>query len=569
MRTQMTPITKNKNRSYAGGALALAAVAVGGFALTGAGAQGTVPVSTPATPAGAAAPAVKSPAVQSAAAMQTAFGEVARTAEPAVVTITTSERQHQLVNFPSGRGGFGQPGRGGDGDNSDEEQQFRDFLRQFRQHGMTPNALHGGTNKKDFRLTQGAVPRRPSAGMGALVETGLGSGVIYDPSGLILTNAHVVQGADRVSVKLLDGRVFKDAKVLGIDKRTDIAVVKIPLTNAPSVTLGDSSRVNVGDWAIAVGNPYGLSNTMTVGVISATAREVPPSLDSTAASSANDYLQTDASINPGNSGGALLDIYGRVVGINNAIYSRSGGNVGIGFAIPINVAKQVAASLVKQGYVSRARIGVGMGDVSATTDAAFGLPAGTVGALVNSVEPGTPAARAGVQIGDVITAWNGETIARSADLQRKVTMSAVGQPATMTVLRGGKTQTLTVTPVELDHEKSAARTKNDAAPAAPADTLGVVLEPLTPENRTRANVPATVKSGVLITAVQPGSPAARAGIEAGSVITRVGQTPVNSREEVNRAKEALLKGQTGDRSVALYVVPAEGLAGFVVVTIGE
>ncbi|MBC8138501.1 MAG: trypsin-like peptidase domain-containing protein [Fibrella sp.] len=548
--------TLNKLQKIGGGAAFAAVAVVAGYSLRDADAQSSK---------SATAPVIRTPAVQSAAQMQSAFAEVARVAEPAVVTITTAKRASTLGSNDRLRR-FELPNPNGNGS---EGEWLDELRRQFRGFGIEPNS-HKGDLATDasngFRLAQGAPSQR--RGNGAYVDTGVGSGVIYDKSGLIITNAHVVEDADRVTVKLLDGREFRDAKVLGVDTRTDIAVVKIPVTGVPSVTLGDSGKVTVGDWAIAVGNPFGLSNTLTVGVISASAREV----NFSEAGSLNDYLQTDASINPGNSGGPLLDIYGRVIGINNAIYTRSGGNVGIGFAIPINVAKRVADALVKDGKVRRAVIGVRMSNVSADNAAAFGLPSGTKGVIVQQVVPDTPASRAGVLVGDVITAWNGETVTRDADLQRKVTASPIGKVGTLTVQRGGKTVTLSVTPEELTPTPTTPRpASSESEQETPTnETLGLALESLTDDARGRFKIPATVRGGVVVTRVQDGGVAARAGIAVGDVIQRVGQTVTNTPAEVDRAKDALLKEQTGDtKSVALYIVRRNGEGGFVVLQIGE
>ncbi len=564
MKTQ----TVSNAQKIAGGAAIAAAVLVTGYALRDAGAQSPVPP---------AAPVPQSAAVQSAVEMQTAFSQVARVAEPAVVTITTSKRAG-MRNTSTGPQLTPDPD--GDPNNSDN---FNEFFRRFR---MQPNSWKGDAatdSKNGFRLAQNSVlrqrqsggtvtPRRPRLAPrpgGPFVETGEGSGMIYDRSGLILTNAHVVAGADRVTVKLLDGREFKDAHVLGVDTRVDVAVIKIPITDAPTVTLGDSASVHVGDWAIAVGNPFGLSNTMTVGVISAEAREVSLAADG----SLTDYFQTDASINPGNSGGPLLDIRGRVVGINNAIYSRSGGNVGIGFAIPINIAKRVADSLVKEGRVRRALIGVKMSNIAAENSAAFGLPADTKGVIVQDVIPGSPAQLGGVQVGDVITAWSGEVVTKDSELQRKVTASPIGTPGTLTVRRNNQTVTLSVTPKEQPRQDGDSSTRRDPASTSVAPTsnkLGVALEPLTVANHKQYGVPDSVKTGVVVTAVASGSPAQSAGITPGDVITRVGRTLVGTPAEVDRAKESLLKNQTGDnKSVAVYIVKQNGEGGFIVIPVGE
>jgi serine protease Do len=496
------------------------------------------------TAASTTPPSVNSSATQSAAAMQNAFEQVARTAEPAVVTITTLKR----IPVPRQGGGgapfpfgFGSPegGRPGGGSPLDES------LRRFGGGGgfgpgsyTSPEAP--GT-RSAFRATQGQGP---------LVGSGIGSGFLVRPDGLIITNAHVVQDADTVTVKLGDGREFRNAKVLGQDTRTDIAVVKIPATNLPTLALGDSDRVRVGDWAIAVGNPFGLEHTVTVGVISAKAREVPLSENGP-----GEYLQTDASINPGNSGGPLLDIHGRVIGVNNAIYSQSGGNVGIGFAIPIDRARQIADTLAAEGRIRRARLGVAVSELRDQA-VAFGLPAGTRGVLVESVDPNGPAARAGLLAGDVIQSFNGQAVTESSDFQSRVTAGQIGSNVTMEVLRGGKKQTITAKLEELrDPSAMASRRETPGADAENQPTrLGVGLAPLTPEIANRLGIRGKA-TGVVIAQVQPGSPAQIAGLRPGDVIQRVGQTAVTAPADVKRASDQILAKQTGDqRAVALYVI---------------
>ena len=325
-------------------------------------------------------PVVTTSATRNAAAMQDAFADVAKAAGPAVVTITTRREA------PAGQTRPGQTTPGG------------------RRRGQ------GG---------------------------GLGSGMIYRSDGLILTNAHVVRGATNVQVRLQNEREYP-ARVLGSDPATDVAVLKIDGTNLPTVKLGDSAPVRAGDWAIAVGNPFGLANTLTVGVISATAREVPLSRRGL-----TDYLQTDASINPGNSGGPLLDIYGRVIGINNAIFSESGGNEGIGFAIPINTARDIAARLVSDGRISRGVLGVTISDARERAEE-LGLNRNVSGAVVETVAPGSAGAQAGLRKGDIVQQFNGQPITRSSELQRLVGNTPVGRTAELQVLRDGRPITLTV-----------------------------------------------------------------------------------------------------------------------------
>ena len=382
------PATYGRHAATAG---AVAAAVAAGYLLRGpmVGAQqgGGTPITK--------IPVVQTPATRDAASMQNAFAEVSKAVEPAVVTITTEStvpRASRRGKTPNANPFGGDPFGGGDnGDNGGDNggtDPFQDFFRQFRQfqpNGYHPNAMEREALKARFYEVQSR-------------SGGLGSGMIYRQDGLILTNAHVVHGADTVTVKLSDDREFKNAKVLGIDERTDVAVVKINATNLPTVKLGDSSDVEVGDWAIAVGNPFGLEHTLTVGVISAKAREVPLN-----ERSPGDYLQTDASINPGNSGGPLLDIYGRVIGINNAIYSQSGGNVGIGFAIPINTARTIADRLVTDGRIRRGYLGIKISNIEDRA-AALGLDPSIKGVLVEGVTDNTPGARAGLQAGDVIEA---------------------------------------------------------------------------------------------------------------------------------------------------------------------
>jgi serine protease Do len=350
-------------------------------------------------------------------------------------------------------------------------------------------------------------------------------------------------------VKLADGRTFDNARVLGEDARTDVAGIKINAGDLPTVPLGDSSKVRVGDWAIAVGNPFGLEKTLTVGVISATAREVPLS-----EAGPGDYLQTDASINPGNSGGPLLDIYGRVIGINNAIYSRTGGNVGIGFAIPANTAREIADILVNEGRVRRALLGVSVTDLDASRARAFGLDNALRGALIESVAPDSPASRAGLQPGDVVTSINGEPVTDAGDLQTRVSRSAIGSEVRLTVRRGGKDLNLTARLAELT-AGSPARPDHRAAPAPP-DTpagLGIALAPLNAETARRFQIGVGAR-GVVIAAVAAGSPAAQVGLRPGDVIERVGQTPVATPQQVQTEVQRIARSQTGTRPmIALYI----------------
>lgn len=485
-----------------------------------------------------ASPVVETPETRTAVSIQNAFSAVSEVVEPAVVTITTETAVRTRQN---------QPEPGGD--------PFEEFFKRFRDFGFGQNSYEGETvPKHSFRKIQS---RRGG---------GLGSGMIIQPDGLILTNAHVVNGASKVTVKLADGTEFKDAKVVGEDKYTDVALVKINGENLPTVKFGDSDKVKVGDWSIAIGNPFGLEHSVTVGVISAKARKVPLS-----ERNYGGYLQTDASINPGNSGGPLCDIYGRVIGINNAIYSESGGNIGIGFAIPINSARDIADRLLKSGgHIKRGYLGVKISDLK-DRGVAFGLDPEIEGVLVEEVMPNTPGAKAGLQPGDVIVEFNGKKVSQSTELQNQVGSTAVGTKTKVTVLRNGKTINLSIVlaelPDEIEAPVPAGNGPGDQDPAASNDKLGLGVRPLTPEAAKRFGI--TSKSGVLIVDVKPNSPAANSGLREGDVVERVGQTAVKTPKQLGDAVQDILSKQTGDvKSVALYV-NSRGVRRYVTVDLGE
>ena len=508
------------------------------------------------------APVVDTPATRDAALMQNAFGSVAKAAEPAVVTITTEQRlktaSRSMPDSPRMRP-FGN-GKGGNNGGNGGADPFEEFMKRLPGFGFSPNSAQ----KDEMRDLWHNVQSRQSGG--------LGSGMIYRQDGLILTNAHVVKGADKVAVKLNDGREFPNAKVLGVDERSDVAVVKIDSTNLPVVKFSDSDKVNVGDWAIAVGNPFGLEHTVTVGVISAKAREVDAF--SRQRSSAGEYFQTDASINPGNSGGPLLDIYGRVIGINNAIYSESGGNIGIGFAIPINVARDIADRLVTDGKIRRGYLGVSIGTLDENTAVGLGLSKDTKGVLIQEVNEGTPGAKAGLQVGDIVQEINGQRVTKSSELQRAVQAAPVNSKATLKILRDNKPLTLVAT---LDELKDDAGTgKADEPEEEKADPrsngtalndLGVSVKNLTPAIANQLRL--KLKVGVVITDVKPDSPAADAGLNEGDVILRVGTTPVNNVADFQAAVKKLLAGQAGgEKKLALYV-NSDGMNAFRTLTIEQ
>ncbi|HMK87326.1 MAG TPA: DegQ family serine endoprotease [Steroidobacteraceae bacterium] len=336
-----------------------------------------------------------------------------------------------------------------------------------------------------------------------------GSGFIVSSDGLILTNAHVVDGAKEVTVKLIDHREFK-AKVLGADKTSDIAVLKIDAHGLPTVRIGNSDQLAVGDYVLAIGAPFGLEETATAGIVSATGRSLP-------GDGAVPFIQTDAAVNPGNSGGPLFDATGAVVGINSQIYTNSGGYQGVSFAIPINLAEGIERQIVKTGKVEHGRLGVQVQNVNQSLAQSFKLPA-PQGALVAEVEPDSAAARAGVKAGDVILKFNGLPIADAGQLSVRVSATAPGEKATLDLMRDGKPLTLTVTVGSASHATFA---KNGES--APKDThLGMRLRPLTPDERAQSGVP-----GGLVVEEASGH-AAEAGIQAGDVVLSVNGTPVNS-----------------------------------------
>src|ERR1700733_1399938 len=336
-----------------------------------------------------------------------------------------------------------------------------------------------------------------------------GSGFIVSSDGLILTNAHVVDAPKEVTVKLMDRREYK-AKVLGTDKTSDIAVLKIEAHGLPAVRLGNSDQLGVGDYVLAIGAPFGLEETATAGIVSATGRSLP-------GDGAVPFIQTDAAVNPGNSGGPLFDSTGAVVGINSQIYTNSGGYQGVSFAIPINLAQGVEQQIVKTGKVEHGRLGVEIQNVNQSLAKSFKLSSPD-GALVAQVEPDSAAARAGIKVGDVIEKFNGAAIADSGQLSVRVSGTAPGEKATVELMRDGKPVTLTVT---IGSASSATVAKNGEA--APEGThLGLALRPLTADERAQAGVP----SGLVVT--ESSGHAAEAGIREGDVVLSVNGTPVSS-----------------------------------------
>ncbi|WP_116137054.1 DegQ family serine endoprotease [Trinickia diaoshuihuensis] len=392
----------------------------------------------------------------------------------------------------------------------DPDDPFYQFFKRF--YGQFP-----GNNGGDNGGGQEDVP-----------SASLGSGFIISNDGYILTNAHVVDGANVVTVKLTDKREFR-AKVVGTDKQSDVAVLKISASNLPTVKVGDPNQSKVGQWVVAIGSPYGFDNTVTSGIISAKARSLPNE-------NYTPFIQTDVPVNPGNSGGPLFNLQGQVIGINSMIYSQTGGFQGLSFAIPIDEAMRVKDELVKTGHVSRGRLGVAVQGVNQTLADSFGLQK-PAGALVSSVDPGGPAAKAGLQAGDVILAVNGTAVNDSTDLPAQIASMKPGSKATLDVWRDKSKKQVTVTLGSLGDTKVA----DNGTQASEQGRLGVAVRPLTPQERNSSSL----AHGLLVQ--QASGPAATAGIQPGDVILAVNGRPVTS---VQQLREIIAKS---GNSVALLI----------------
>ena len=393
---------------------------------------------------------------------------------PAVVNISVTNKAEKVADISSAP-------------NLDPNDPFFQFFRQFR--GQMP---------------QGEMPTH-----------GLGSGFIVSPDGIIITNAHVVDGATNVTVKLTDKREFK-AKVMGVDKPSDIAVLRIDAKNLPTVKLDPADDVKVGEWVVAIGSPFGFDNSVTSGIVSAKSRTLP-------GDSYVPFIQTDVAVNPGNSGGPLFNMKGEVIGINSQIYSHSGGYQGLSFAIPINVVLHVKDQLLQHGIVTRGRLGVTIQDVNQALADSFGLKK-PAGALVSSIEKDSAAAKAGLEPGDVILRYNDKEIASSSQLPVLVADTAPGTTARLEVMRNGETKHIDMTVGQLMNTKVASA---DVA-GQPQGRLGVAVRPLNPNEQKQAGV-----SGGLIVENATG-PAANAGIQSGDMILSFNGTPVKSAEQLKQ-----------------------------------
>jgi len=409
-----------------------------------------------------------------------------------------------------------------------------DMLEFFRRFGLPIPNVPRQTPRNHPQVPDEEQPR------------GVGSGFILSADGVIMTNAHVVDGADEVIVTLTDKREFK-AKIIGTDKRSDVAVVKIEATGLPAVKVGDVSRLRVGEWVVAIGSPFGFENTVTAGIVSAKQRDTGDYLP---------FIQTDVAINPGNSGGPLINMRGEVVGINSQIYSRSGGSMGISFSIPMDEAVRVSEQLRSSGRVTRGRIGVQIDQVSKEVAESIGLSR-PQGALVRAVEPGAPADKAGVEAGDIILKFNGNAVEKVSDLPRLVGGTKPGSRATLTIFRRGSTKDLNITIAEVEADKPVV--KADAKPAKPkgsnaGQSLGLMVTEATAEQKSELKI----KGGVVVEAVADA--AARAGVREGDVILQVGNTLVTDLKTFETALNGLDKAKP-----VLLLVRRGNLAQLVVV----
>jgi serine protease Do len=460
------------------------------------------------------------------------FAGLVRQVTPAVVNVSTTEHPSaaQMADEDEGGGG-GQMRQFPPGSPFDEF--FKRFFDEQQQGRRGPRG--GGGN---------------GGGDADQVIHGAGSGFIIDPAGYIVTNNHVVKDADNITVTLNDGTVIP-AKVVGTDEKTDLALLKIDTDKKlTTVEWGDSDAAQVGDWVVAVGNPFGLGGSVTAGIVSARGRDLH-------SGPFDDFLQIDAPINRGNSGGPSFDTSGKVIGINSAIYSPSGGSVGIGFAIPSNLAKTVIAQIRDHGSVQRGWLGVQIQSVTPEMAEALGLDKAR-GALVADVQDDSPALKAGLRQGDVITTYDGKPVGQLSDLPRLVADTTAGKTVPVEVLRNGKSETVSVEIAKLPASQEKVASAEENGPAVD-DQLGLSLSALTPKVRREFSVPDEVE-GVLVTGIREDGPARETGVGPGDVIVRVGsesvKTPSEVAKQVKAAKEA-------DRNAVMLLINRQGDQRFV------
>ena len=431
------------------------------------------------------------------------FTEVAKAVTPAVVNITTV---------------IGEKISDRSGDND-----LRDRMEEFF---GGPNGPFGPFGPK-FRGPQGPMePRGPRGFRGG----GQGSGVIVSPEGYVLTNNHVIDGAREVTVTLPDKREFQ-GKIVGTDPKTDLAVVKIDGKDLPTIPWGDASKLQVGEYVLAVGNPFGLNSTVTLGIVSALGR------GRMGITQYEDFIQTDAAINPGNSGGALVNTKGELVGINTAIFSQSGGYQGVGFAVPTSMGQPIYDSLVKHGKVVRGYLGIGIQDLNQDLAKSFGVT-NAKGAVVTDVKEDSPADHAGLKQGDVITSYQASPVEDAVALQRLVTKTAVGSKVSVKVVRDGREKELTVTIGEQPGETKIAKVDGDEAQYAFA---GVAVQDLDRDTAKELGIKGKAQ-GVVVTSVEPESGAEKAGLMPGDVIREINRQPVKSVKEFEKVSSAVKKG---------------------------
>jgi serine protease Do len=472
------------------------------------------------TPPAAASPSVDEVVAGKLAGAPASFADIVEAVQPAVVNIAVEGEA------PRGPMSPGAP------------EDLEDFLERFFGRGFSD-----GFGVPDIPA-EPRSPRRP-------MFRGMGSGFIVAPEGYVVTNQHVVGNASEITVTLHDGKKLP-AELIGIDEKTDLALLKVESKDAlPYARFGDSESTRVGDWVVAIGNPFGLGGSATAGIVSARGRDIQ-------AGPFDDFFQIDAPINHGNSGGPLFNQSGQVIGINTAIYSPNGGNVGIGFAIPSNLAEGVIDQLRTSGRVERGFVGVTIQPVDEEIAESLGLESAR-GALVASVVEGGPAARAGVEAGDVIVAVDGDDIAQVKELTRKIAAMAPDARAEVVVLRNGERKKLDVRIGRTPSEPVAVR----ADAGSPAGGLGLTLGELTPEARERFGIAEEVE-GAVVVGVDPASGAAEKGLRPGDVIVSVGQKKIASLEE---AKREIERQRSADRGSVLLRVVREGNASFVAVPV--
>jgi len=451
-------------------------VAVLAAAMASAACSGNVATAGAAAVAAPAAAAAQTPAPVAGryGAALPDFAALAEHYGPAVVNVAVVGKQQAVADFPG----------------MSPNDPFGDFFRRFGQPRGNPQPIRGE-----------------------------GSGFIVSADGYILTNAHVVENADEVTVKTTDRREYT-AKVVGVDEQSDVAVLKIDAKNLPTVQLGDPDKLRPGEWVVAIGSPFGFENSVTAGIVSATSRAMP-------GGNYTPFIQTDVAVNPGNSGGPLFNMNGEVVGINSQIYSRTGGYMGVSFAIPINVANNVKDQIIKTGHVTRSRIGVGIQDVTAQLAESFGLDRPR-GALVGQVEDDGPGQKAGIKAGDVILKVDGDTIETSSQVPMLIAGKKPGTPVSIEVWRNGGTKELSVRPVQME-DKNERVASNDSQSSDETSKLGLAVRPLTQQEKRQAET-----DGDLLVE-QVDGPAAGAGVQPGDIILGVNGAKVKSIDELRAA----------------------------------